>query len=137
MHITVVGTHKLSTRPERATLSLSAGFESESKEEVVRMTSALVNQLHADFKALKANPAAPITWFAVLPLRTHSASKGQKGVSRSSQGGHDVHAGPRDPRTSVILGRVRRGDCASFGLASRGTDVSSTRHVRVLGEERR
>ncbi len=72
MDITVVGTHKFAGKPERGTLSLSAGFESDAKDEAMRTTTALVNQLHDEFQTLKAAHPSPVTWFAVLPIRTRS-----------------------------------------------------------------
>lgn len=72
MDITVVGTHKFATKPERGTLNLSAGFESDSKDEAMETTTSLVNQVHERFVALKAVDPSPITWFAVLPIRTRS-----------------------------------------------------------------
>jgi len=72
MDITVVGAHRFAATPERAKLSLSAGFESDAKEEAMRMTTSLVTDLHAELQALKAIKPSPITWFAVLPIRTRS-----------------------------------------------------------------
>lgn len=72
MNITVVGTHKLSTKPERGTLRLSAGFETDDSEQTLRATTALVNELHAELEALKQRSPHAVTWFAVLPFRTRS-----------------------------------------------------------------
>ena len=72
MDITVAGTHKFATKPERATLNLSAGFESDAKDDAMRTTTALVDELHDRLTRLKAAEPSPITWFAVLPIRTRS-----------------------------------------------------------------
>ena len=72
MDITVVGAHRFAATPERATLSLSAGFESEAKEEAMQMTTRLVTDLHGELQALTATKPSPITWFAVMPIQTRS-----------------------------------------------------------------
>lgn len=72
MEITVVGTNKFSAKPERATLNLTAGFESDEKDDAMRLTTALVKQLHGELESMKAAESSPITWFSVMPIRTRS-----------------------------------------------------------------
>lgn len=72
MDITVAGTYRFAAKPERATLHLSAGFESDAKDEAMRSTTSLVNALHEELVAMKAADPSPITWFSVLPIRTRA-----------------------------------------------------------------
>lgn len=72
MEIAVVGSHKAVLAPERATLHLSVGHEAEQMEPAVAATTGLANQVRSDIEALTATVPSPITWFAVLPLRTRS-----------------------------------------------------------------
>jgi hypothetical protein len=53
-------------------LNLSAGFESDAKADAMRSTTVLVNQLRDEIQTLKAANPSPVTWFAVLPVRTRS-----------------------------------------------------------------
>lgn len=53
MEITVSGTGRSSLRPERATLHLTAGFESGDKAEAMSEATRVVNELSADLRRLK------------------------------------------------------------------------------------
>lgn len=72
MDITVVGRAKASVKPERATLHLTAGFETADKNEALTRTTALVGKLQAHIQSLEGAGASPITWQAVLPIQTWS-----------------------------------------------------------------
>ena len=70
MEITVSGTGRSSLRPERATLHLTAGFESGDKAEAMSEATRVVNELSADLRRLKELDPSPTTWSAVLPIGT-------------------------------------------------------------------
>lgn len=72
MEITVSGTGRSSLRPERATLHLTAGFESGDKAEAMSEATRVVNELSADLRRLKELDPSPTTWSAVLPIGTRS-----------------------------------------------------------------
>lgn len=72
MEITVSGTHKMSLKPERATVHFSAGFEDDEPGRVLASTTRLVTELTGEITELKATPSSPITWYAVLPVKTRS-----------------------------------------------------------------
>jgi len=72
MEITVSGTGRSSLRPERATMHLTAGFESGDKAEAMSEATRVVNELSADLRRLKELDPSPTTWSAVLPIGTRS-----------------------------------------------------------------
>ena len=72
MDITVVGTGLASLPPERATLTLTAGFEGGDKAEVLTRATELVQRLTGEIARLKAHASQPLTWSAVLPIGTRS-----------------------------------------------------------------
>lgn len=72
MEITVLGTHRVSLKPERATLFLTAGFEGDNPEPVLEAASGLVARLTGEIRALRDAQPSPVTWHAVLPIRTRT-----------------------------------------------------------------
>ncbi len=72
MDITVTGTGRADLPPERATLTLTAGFEAGDKRQVLERTTTLVQALTAELGRLRELEPAPTTWSAVLPIGTRS-----------------------------------------------------------------
>lgn len=72
MDITVIGTSRHAMKPERATLHLSVGCEADNQETALRDCTATVNALRQVIDHLQASSPSPITWFAVLPIRTRA-----------------------------------------------------------------
>lgn len=81
MEITVVGTHRTVLAPERATLHLAVGHEGEEMEHAVAATTRLATMLRTDIEDLKATVPSPITWFAVLPIRSIPGARTTRTVS--------------------------------------------------------
>jgi uncharacterized protein len=65
-------------KPERGTLRLSVGCEADNPEVALRDCTMTVNALRAAIDQLAASNPSPITWFAVLPIRTRSWSPWNK-----------------------------------------------------------
>lgn len=57
-------------KPERGTLRLSVGCESDNQEIALRDCTNAVNTIRQAIDELAARNPSPITWFAVLPIRT-------------------------------------------------------------------
>lgn len=72
MNIAVSGSNTVARAPERATLNLVVGCESDSPGEAMRQATRTMNELHDELLRLKAADPSPTTWFAVLPFRTRS-----------------------------------------------------------------
>lgn len=72
MDITVQGEAFASFPPERATLHLQLGFESDDKLDAIARTTALGRDFVAEVERLKAAEPSPLTWSAVLPISTRS-----------------------------------------------------------------
>ena len=72
VEITVSGTHKMALKPERATVHFSAGFEDDEPGRVLALTTGLVTELTGEITELKGAQPSPVTWYAVLPVKTRS-----------------------------------------------------------------
>lgn len=72
MDISVIGNSRHAMKPERGTLHLSVRCEADKQDVALRECSTAVNALRVAIDHLAASSPAPITWFAVLPIRTRS-----------------------------------------------------------------
>lgn len=72
MLITVGGRARRSLPPERATLHLRLGFETDDMSQSVDLATRLVNAVSRAIDALKQQEPSPTTWSAVLPISTRS-----------------------------------------------------------------
>lgn len=70
MEISVAGTHEETVRPELARLHASATAEGASKEDVLRIATAVVNQLSAELTRL--NQSGAVGELVVHPISTSS-----------------------------------------------------------------
>jgi uncharacterized protein YggE len=59
-------------KPERATLRLEVGCEADKQETAVRDCTNAVNAIRGAIDQLASAKPSPITWFAVLPIRTRA-----------------------------------------------------------------
>lgn len=59
-------------KPERGTVHLSVGCEADKQDVALRDCTTAVNALRAAIDQLAASNSSPITWFAVLPIRTRA-----------------------------------------------------------------
>lgn len=72
MEITVSGRAEASLPPERATLHLTASFESSDRVSVVAATTELAGRLDTDVAMLRAGDDGPVTSSSVQPIQTSS-----------------------------------------------------------------
>lgn len=72
MDISVAGHSRHALKPERGTLHLSVGSEADKQDVALRECSTAVNALRAAIDQLASSNPSPITWFAVLPIRTRA-----------------------------------------------------------------
>lgn len=72
MNIAVTGSNTVARAPERATLHLIVGCESDDPQDAMRQAARTLNEIHDELLRLQAAKPSPITWFAVLPFRTRS-----------------------------------------------------------------
>lgn len=72
MDISVIGSSRHAMKPERGTLHLSVGCESDKQDVALRECTTAVNALRVAIDQLAASNPSPITWFAVLPIRTRA-----------------------------------------------------------------
>lgn len=72
MDITVAGSSRHAMKPERGTLQLSVGCEADNQDVALRDCTQAVNALRGAIDRLAAGNPSPITWFAVLPIRTRA-----------------------------------------------------------------
>jgi uncharacterized protein len=72
MDISVVGSSRHAMKPERATLRLEVACEADKQEPALRECTNTVNVIRQAIDQLAAGTPSPITWFAVLPIRTRA-----------------------------------------------------------------
>lgn len=72
MLITVAGRARRSLPPERATLRLRLGFETDEMAQSLDLTTRLVHKVSQAIEEMKLQQPSPTTWSAVLPVSTRS-----------------------------------------------------------------
>lgn len=70
--ITVAGRARRSLPPERATLILRLGFETDEMGQSLDLTTRLVRDVSQSVEEMKLRQPPPTTWSAVLPVSTRS-----------------------------------------------------------------